>query len=138
MSLQRRENDTLAASAIVIQLVALDRYPELVNDDRPIGKVRGAVPGRKPWEEDLDPEFQHADPAVVVVGAGHNGLSIAARLCRLGVRTLVLEQNPRVGDNWRTRYRNLALHDPVGLDDLPYLPLRVPSFTPATKFADLL
>jgi putative flavoprotein involved in K+ transport len=31
----------------------------------------------------------------------------------LDVPSLVLEQNPRIGDNWRNRYEALCLHDPV-------------------------
>jgi flavin-dependent dehydrogenase len=36
---------------------------------------------------------------VIVVGAGHTGLEVAARLKNLGVPTLVVEQHPRIGDN---------------------------------------
>jgi putative flavoprotein involved in K+ transport len=73
-----------------------------------------------------------------VVGAGQGGLTIAARLKQLGVDTLVVERNPRVGDNWRNRYRSLVLHDPVWYDHLPYLPFPAhwPVFTPKDKLAD--
>lgn len=44
------------------------------------------------------------------VGAGQAGLMTAARLKQMGLRTLVLERNERVGDNWRKRYPTLTLH----------------------------
>ena len=44
---------------------------------------------------------------------GHSGLDVAARLKYLGVKTLIVERNPRVGDNWRNRYEGLCLHDYV-------------------------
>jgi putative flavoprotein involved in K+ transport len=55
----------------------------------------------------------------------------------LGVDTLVVERNPRVGDNWRNRYDYLSLHDPVWYDHLPYLdyPSTWPVFTPKDKLA---
>lgn len=42
-----------------------------------------------------------------------SGLSVAARLKFLGINTLVVEQNERIGDNWRNRYDSLCLHDSV-------------------------
>src|SRR5215470_16489146 len=38
------------------------------------------------------------------LGAGHNGLAVAARLGALGVSTLVIDRAARVGDTWRKRY----------------------------------
>lgn len=66
--------------------------------------------------------FDRADPQVLVVGGGHNGLGIAASLELMGVDTLVVERNQRLGDNWRKRYRGLNLHSPVWRDHMPYLP----------------
>ena len=56
----------------------------------------------------------------------------------LGVPTLVIDQNERVGDNWRKRYHQLVLHDPVWYDHLPYMPFPPswPIFTPKDKLAD--
>src|SRR6478609_4681596 len=39
------------------------------------------------------------DPAVIVVGCGQAGLGIAARLGVLGIDTLVVDREERVGDN---------------------------------------
>ncbi|GAA4474889.1 NAD(P)/FAD-dependent oxidoreductase [Rhodococcus olei] len=66
--------------------------------------------------------FEDREPQVLVVGAGHAGVSIAARLERMGVDTLVVEKSPRVGDVWRNRYRSLALHNPTGASHFPYIP----------------
>lgn len=56
----------------------------------------------------------------------------------LNVPTLIIDQNPHVGDNWRNRYHQLVLHDPVWYDHLPYLPFPDwwPIFTPKDKLAD--
>jgi hypothetical protein len=40
----------------------------------------------------------------VIVGAGMAGLSTAGRLKSLGVSSVTLERNPRIGDNWMLRY----------------------------------
>lgn len=55
----------------------------------------------------------------------------------LGVDTLMIDANARVGDNWRKRYRQLVLHDPVWYDHMPYLnfPAHWPIFTPKDKLA---
>ncbi len=46
------------------------------------------------------------------VGAGQSGLTVAARFRQMNLPTLVVESNPRVGDNWRARYPTLTLHTP--------------------------
>lgn len=55
----------------------------------------------------------------------------------VGVQTLIIDQNERVGDNWRKRYHQLVLHDPVWYDHLPYMrfPPQWPIFTPKDKLA---
>ena len=46
-------------------------------------------------------------------GAGQEGLAMAARLKQLKLETLIIDRNPRLGDNWRNRYHQLVLHDTV-------------------------
>lgn len=55
----------------------------------------------------------------------------------LGIETLLIDQNKRIGDNWRKRYHQLVLHDPVWYDHMPYLPFPSswPIFTPKDKLA---
>jgi cation diffusion facilitator CzcD-associated flavoprotein CzcO len=36
----------------------------------------------------------------------------------LNVPTLILDREDEVGDNWRRRYKQLVLHDPVWFDHL--------------------
>ena len=78
------------------------------------------------------------DPAVVVVGAGQAGLSIAARLGQLGVDTLVIDRQGRIGDNWRKRYHSLTLHNEVHVNHLPFMPFPPtwPVFIPKDKLAN--
>lgn len=82
--------------------------------------------------------FEGRDPAVLVVGAGQAGLSIAARLGQLGVDTLVIDRQARIGDNWRHRYHSLTLHNEVHVNHLPYLPFPStwPVFIPKDKLAN--
>src|SRR5262245_29980073 len=62
------------------------------------------------------------EPAVLVVGGGQAGLSIAARLTQLDVDTLIVDREARIGDNWRKRYHALVLHSQVHVNHLPYMP----------------
>lgn len=136
-------------------------HEESVDGYRPKGVEHGGKPGRKNWAERREEEASFTnseDPAVLVVGkstpnsvstlehfvdnvrvigAGQAGLTAAARLKMLGVNALLIDQNDRVGDNWRKRYHQLVLHDPVWYDHLPYLkfPPQWPIFTPKDKLA---
>ncbi len=58
----------------------------------------------------------------------------------LGVRALSIDMNDEIGDNWRRRYHQLVLHDPIWYDHLPYInfPAFWPVFTPKDKLADFL
>src|SRR5262245_33612995 len=82
-------------------------------------------------------EYDDRDPAVLVVGGGQAGLSIAARLAQLGVDTLIVDRGARVGDNWRKRYRALVLHNQVHVNHLPYMlfPPNWPTYIPKDKLA---
>ncbi len=81
--------------------------------------------------------YADSDPAVVVVGAGQAGLSIAARLKQLQVDTLIVDRWPRIGDNWRKRYHALTLHNQVQVNHLPYMnfPPNWPTYIPKDKLA---
>jgi cation diffusion facilitator CzcD-associated flavoprotein CzcO/ketosteroid isomerase-like protein len=82
--------------------------------------------------------YADRDPAVLVVGGGQAGLSIAARLRQLGIDTLIVDRNARVGDNWRNRYHALTLHNQVQVNHLPYMPFppNWPTYIPKDKLAN--
>ena len=74
---------------------------------------------------------------MLVVGGGQAGLSIAARLAQLQVDTLIVDREPRIGDNWRKRYHALTLHNQVQVNHLPYMPFPPswPTYIPKDKLA---
>jgi putative flavoprotein involved in K+ transport len=133
-------SDGWRADAFVLTLSSLDSHPAQVDSSRPVGRIHGAVEDRPMWSEQRDHEFETEDPTVVIVGAGHNGLILAARLRSLGIAALIVERNQRVGDNWRNRYSSLALHTPIASDNFPYLPFPPTwtKFTVKDKLADFL
>ncbi|MDI3306445.1 MAG: NAD(P)/FAD-dependent oxidoreductase [Acetobacteraceae bacterium] len=84
--------------------------------------------------------YADRDPAVLVVGAAQAGLSVAARLTLLGVDTLVVEREARIGDSWRHRYHALTLHNETRVNHLPYMPFprSWPVFIPKDMLANWL
>ncbi|CAN5118844.1 NAD(P)/FAD-dependent oxidoreductase [soil metagenome] len=85
-------------------------------------------------------KFADRDPVVLVAGGGHSGIMAAMYLEKLGVETLVIDKNERVGDNWRKRYHSLALHNPINLCHMPFLPFpdSYPQYLPKDKVANWL
>ncbi|KAJ7648037.1 hypothetical protein FB45DRAFT_895095, partial [Roridomyces roridus] len=124
------------AHVMYTNLEDLTAFPEK------LGPRRSFAPNHGKWvsEREKSTSFDNEDSTVLVIGGGHSGLDLAARLKCLDVRTLVVERNPRIGDNWRNRYEALCLHDPVWYDHMPYLPFPPtwPVFTPAMKLGDWL
>jgi cation diffusion facilitator CzcD-associated flavoprotein CzcO len=96
--------------------------------------------GGENWLDRLSKQRAYADrdPAVIVVGGGQAGLSIAARLHQLGVDTLIVDRHERIGDNWRKRYHSLTLHNEVHVNHLPYIPFppSFPIYIPKDKLAN--
>lgn len=97
------------AHSIFTNLEGLNDFPEQIKD------LREQAPNHGKWHEKRKREIEclDEDPKVIVVGGGQAGLEIAARLKYLGVKTLVVEREPRVGNLWRKRYEALCLHDTV-------------------------
>lgn len=108
---------------------------EFKNHAEPLGHKRAygtidSMPGgfgKGTWLERRQRKvnFEEEEPQVLVVGAGQSspviesemiteltltdlgqaGLNLGARLQSLGLSTLIVDKNNRVGDNWRNRYR---------------------------------
>lgn len=91
-------------------------------------------------KRDAARRFDDRDPAVLVVGGGHAGLTAAAALGALNVDTLVVDRMERVGDNWRKRYHGLKLHNQVYSNHMPYMPFPKtwPRYIPKDKIANWL
>ncbi|KAJ7572838.1 dimethylaniline monooxygenase [Mycena floridula] len=83
-------------------------------------------------------EQVESDPQVVIIGAGQHGLMTAARFKQMGIRAIIVEQNARVGDNWRERYPILTLHTTKNQYQMLYQPFpkNWPIHTPKEKLAD--
>ncbi|RYP57472.1 hypothetical protein DL769_009456 [Monosporascus sp. CRB-8-3] len=120
----------------------LSGHEEPLGPNRARGVQHGALAGRKNWLDRRVEEynFEHGNPDVLIIGSGQAGLSVHARLKMLGVPTLTIDVNGEIGDNWRNRYHQLVLHDPVWYDHMPYIsfPKFWPVFTPKDKLAEFL
>ncbi|KAL0574756.1 hypothetical protein V5O48_007202 [Marasmius crinis-equi] len=80
------------------------------------------------------------DPQVLIVGGGQNGLIVAARFKQMRIPSLVIEQNARIGDNWRKRYPTLSLHTIKNQHAMLYQPFpdNWPLYTPRDKLSNWL
>jgi len=110
--------DQWRAHTVFTNLEELHGHPETIGPLREQRHFTGTWSSIRAAESD----FRNEEPAVIILGAGQIGLSVAARLKYLGIPALVVEKNPRVGDQWRGRYEALCLHDTVWYDHMPYLP----------------
>ncbi|KAF8261173.1 FAD/NAD(P)-binding domain-containing protein [Lactarius quietus] len=126
------------AHTIFTTLEGLHGCPELTGPLRELEPKHGTWPEQRRREQECEGPDQQ--PVVLIVGGGQSGLELAARLKYLGVKTLVIEREARIGHLWRKRYEALCLHDTVWYDHMPYLPFppRWPVFAPAPKVADWL
>ena len=132
------------AWTLLTTLYELKGYEEPQGERRPTGVEHGVRPGRLSWKEAREAENaamgSTAQPFVVVVGGGQGGIALGARLRQLGIPHVVVDRHPRPGDQWRSRYKSLCLHDPVWYDHLPYIdfPANWPVFAPKDKIGDWL
>ncbi|GJN93915.1 hypothetical protein Rhopal_006974-T1 [Rhodotorula paludigena] len=113
-------------------------HEEFAGHRRPLGAEHGLHASSDNWldKRNKQQKFEDEDPAVLIVGGGQNGLMLAARLTVLGIKTLIVEKNPRIGDSWRRRYHSLCLHDPVWADAFAYM--QFPKNTPKDKLANYM
>jgi putative flavoprotein involved in K+ transport len=122
----------------------LKGHEEPSGERRPPGAQHGADKHRTTWLESRRAEAESigatTQPFVLVIGGGQGGIALGARLRQLGMPSLVIDKHARPGDQWRSRYKSLCLHDPVWYDHLPYLkfPDNWPVFAPKDKIGDWL
>jgi len=130
----------LKAWTLLTALEGLRGHEERVGASRPTGQSYSRDFRGPNWldRRQAAAAYDDRDPAVLVVGGGQAGLSIAARLTQLGVDTLIVDRNRRVGDNWRKRYHALTLHNQVQVNHLPYMPFPPswPTYIPKDKLAN--
>jgi hypothetical protein len=133
------DGETLKAWTLLTALDEIKGFEEQVGSSRPKGESYSRDFRGPNW---LDlrksaAEYVERDPVVLVVGGGHAGLSIAARLSQLQLDTLIVDRGERIGDNWRKRYHALTLHNQVQVNHLPYMPFppNWPSYIPKDKLA---
>ncbi len=132
------------AYTFLTTLYELKGFEEPRNEHRPMGAEHGADKSRRSWAEKRQEEAETlgstTQPYVLVVGGGQGGIALGSRLRQLGVPALVVDKHPRPGDQWRSRYKSLCLHDPIWYDHLPYLkfPDNWPVFAPKDKIGDWL
>ena len=84
--------------------------------------------------------FEDHDPDVLIIGSGHTGMAVGARLERMGQSYLIVDRAERLGDSWRKRYESLALHTVGAVNQLPYIrsPDIFPDYVPKDQWADWL
>ncbi len=134
------DNNRLKAWTLLTALEELKGFEEQQGATRPRGQAYSRDFRGPNWLDQRNASSSYADrdPTVLVVGGGHAGLSIAARLKQLQVDTLIVDRWPRIGDNWRKRYHALTLHNQVQVNHLPYMPFppNWPTYIPKDKLAN--
>jgi hypothetical protein len=130
------------AWVISTSLQELKGHEPAVYERRPSGAAYSREFGGDNWADRRAKEqaFAESEPAVLIIGAGQSGLSVAARLRLIGVEALCVEQQARVGDTWRQRYHSLALHNQVALNQMAYMPFPPswPKYLPKDMVANWL
>ncbi len=118
----------------------IEGFEATVGKARPTGEVYSRDFSGPNWLDRRQAAVAYADrdPAVLVVGGGQAGLSVAARLAQLNVDTLIVDREERIGDNWRKRYHALTLHNQVHVNHLPLMPFPPswPTYIPKDKVAN--
>ena len=132
------------AWTLLTTLYELTGYEEHKGTARPMGAEHGIHRNRETWLDRRERETRElgheTQPYVLIVGGGQGGIALGARLRQLDVPAIIIDKRSRPGDQWRSRYKSLCLHDPVWYDHLPYIkfPENWPVFAPKDKIADWL
>ena len=134
------DGNALKCWTLLTALDELKGHEERTGARRPTGQSHSRDFRGPNWldQRTAAASYDDRDPAVIVVGGGQAGLSIAARLTQLGIDTLIVDREARIGDNWRDRYHALTLHNQVQVNHLPYMPFppNWPTYIPKDKLAN--
>jgi Flavin-binding monooxygenase-like len=137
--LRTEADDRPKAWTLLTALDEIKGHEEQLGRSRPQGKAYSRDFHGPNWLDNRQAATEYADrdPAVLVVGGGQAGLSAAACLTQLGLDTLIVDREKRIGDNWRKRYHALVLHNQVHVNHLPYMhfPPNWPAYIPKDKIA---
>ncbi len=112
---------------ILTTLVELKGHEEAIRHRRRIGlAVEEYHHGRETWRQRRERDGSEIgvarQPYCLIVGAGHCGLALGARLKQLDVPTLLIDRLERPSDVWRNRYDTLVTNSPAAADHMPYMP----------------
>ena len=136
-----REDDALPKAWTISTLLDIDKISDLRSDNDALVSHNRDF-GQPGWLEQRRAEidFEGREPDVLVVGGGHAGISAAVELKRIGLDTLVVDKQERLGDNWRLRYNGLKLHNKTSVNHLRYMPFPPtwPDYIPKDKIANWL
>ncbi|KFY76151.1 hypothetical protein V499_04081 [Pseudogymnoascus sp. VKM F-103] len=137
------ETDVVVASAVTNAVLTKDGWKlytmhtvaETLRQFPEISPSDGHMTGSISWEKQRAQDIDAADPEILIIGGGQNGLAMAARCKALGMGNLIIERGDEIGDIWKKRYEYLSLHFPHWPDALPYFPYpkHWPTYTPAQK-----
>jgi putative flavoprotein involved in K+ transport len=129
---------------LLTSMAELKGFEEARGAQRPNGAPLQYRPGQASWRRQREQEAKELgirrQPYCVIIGAGHSGLALGARLKQLKVPTLIIDRRQRPSDTWRTRHASLHLHSPSWFDHMPYLayPETWPLHPSKDQFADWL
>lgn len=76
----------------------------------------------------------------IIIGGGQAGLAVGYYLAQRGENFIILDQNARSGDVWRSRWESLHLFTPSQFNSLPGMPISKPKnyFPSKDEVADYL
>lgn len=76
---------------------------------------------------------RHESVETVVIGGGQAGLAVGYHLSQRGLPHVLLDENHRIGDAWRTRWDSLRLFTPARYSGLPGMPFPAAPLSYPTK-----
>ncbi|KAG8665102.1 hypothetical protein FPOAC2_14352 [Fusarium poae] len=98
----------------------LESVDGLGNPDTAPSLSSNGVNGAVSQDSNGIPQGVSETTEVLIVGAGQNGICVAARLKGLGVKAVLIESEDEVGGNWSSRYESVTLHTGKYYAHLPF------------------